>query len=45
MTLCRYIPHHKARWYRARGWTVAPLACHHGRYSMLATKEIKDGLA
>lgn len=31
-----YISHSEAAAYRAAGWTVEPMRCHHGFYSMLA---------
>ena len=36
---CRYVPHHLVEEYRADGWDVEPLNCHHGAYSALATRK------
>jgi len=41
--LCRYIKHASAEEYRRAGWTVVALNCHHGRWSMLATKYERRG--
>lgn len=39
MTLARYIRPSEAGAYRAAGWTVVTLLCHHGAHAMLATKK------
>jgi hypothetical protein len=33
-----FVRHDEAERYRAEGWTVKPLRCHHGRYAMLAKR-------
>lgn len=30
----RYVPHHRVRWYLARGWVAFSLGPRHGRYSV-----------
>lgn len=33
------VPHHEIDTYRADGWSVRPLDCHHGAHSALAVRE------
>jgi hypothetical protein len=40
--LLQYIRHDSAEAFRAAGWRVYPLLCHHGRYSMLAVRDIQE---
>ncbi len=37
----RFIPHVKWLWYICEGWTVKPMPCHHGRYSMIASRRVR----
>ena len=36
--LARYIPHARAYWYLARGWTITKLLGRHGVHRLLATR-------
>jgi hypothetical protein len=40
--ILQYIRHADAPRYEALGWRVYPLLCHHGRYSMLAVRDILE---
>lgn len=37
----RFIPHVKWLWYICEGWTVKPMPCHHGHYSMIASRRVR----
>lgn len=42
VTLCRLILPGEANAYEAAGWAVAPMYPPHGRWRLLATREVDD---